>query len=75
MKRKNSQTVTYGVHGLMEWIAVIPVAGRSVQIHFSGGTATGFGIAPATYTTADPVMQRIIESSHLFRSRRIVKIK
>lgn len=74
MKRKNIQT-TYGVHGLMEWIAVIPVAGRSVQIHFSGGTATGFGVAPATYTTADPVMQRIIESSHLYRTGRIVKIR
>ncbi|MDE6010425.1 MAG: hypothetical protein K2F87_03125 [Muribaculaceae bacterium] len=62
---------TYALYGLMEYLAHIPVGGTSVEVHFTGGQLSGFGIRPATYSTDDPVMQRLIERSELYKSKRI----
>lgn len=66
---------TYGVYGLMEWHVLIPAAGSKVRITFGGGQASGFGCAPATYDTADPGMQRLIESTRWFREGVIVTLR
>ena len=62
---------TYAIYGLMEYLARIPVGGTCVEVHFTGGQLSGFGIRPATYSTDDPVLQRLIERSQHFRTRRI----
>lgn len=65
------KTVTYGVDGLMEWRVVLPAGATSVRVAFTGGTVTGYGVAPATFRTSDPILQRIIEQSGYFRRGRI----
>lgn len=65
---------TYGVSGLMEWTVLIPAGSMFLRVCFSGGTLTGYGISPATFTTSDPAVQRIIEGSDLFRSGRIMTL-
>lgn len=66
---------TYGVSGLMEWHAVIPAGKAQVHIHFSGGALTGYGVTPAEYSTANPVIQRVIENSSYFRSGKIAILR
>ncbi len=66
---------TYALYGLMEYMANIPVGGTTVQVHFTGGQLSGFGIRPATYSTDDPVMQRLIERSQLYKTHRIKELK
>lgn len=62
---------TYAVKGLMEFQALIP-AGRSViRVPFTGGSLSGYGVTPATFTTSDPAMQHLIELSADFRRGRI----
>lgn len=62
---------TYGVTGMMEWNALIPAGRSTVRIHFSGGTLTGYGVTPATYTTSNPAVMHLIESSFWFKTGRI----
>lgn len=62
---------TYGVYGMMEWVALIPAGRRVLRVHFTGGSMTGFGVAPATYTTDNAVVQRLIEQSGHYASGRI----
>lgn len=47
---------TYGVNGMMEWNAIIPVGRTSVRVHFTGGTVTGYGVSPATFTDRKSVV-------------------
>lgn len=61
----------YAVYGLMEYLALIPAAGRTIEVHFTGGQLSGYGIRPAIFTTADPVLQHLIEHSHDFLSGKI----
>jgi len=62
---------TYGVNGLMEWSAMIPAGSARMNIHFSGGALTGYGVTPAEYSTDDLLVQRIIESSDYFKTGKI----
>ncbi len=64
----------YGVYGLMEFVLHIKVAGGSLEVHFSGGQLSGYGVVPATYSTTDPVMCRLIESSPEFLKGRIKRL-
>ncbi len=59
----------------MEWNALIPVEKCTVRVHFSGGTITGYGITPATFTTSNPAVCYIIENSRWFREKRIFIIE
>lgn len=59
---------TYGVYGMTEWHIQLPTGlndpGLShFNISFTGGQLTGYGVAPATFTTDDPFVQKVIESS------------
>lgn len=66
---------TYGVSGLMEWDTVIPVGKATMKVHFSGGSLTGYGVTPATFTTEDPMKQMIIEKSDYFKSGKIFVVR
>lgn len=65
---------TYGVKGLMEWRLPLPTgssAKKYIEIVFEGGQITGYGVAPARYSTDDPYIQHLIESSHWYDTGRI----
>ena len=66
---------TYGVNGLMEWDTTIPVGKATMKVHFSGGSLTGYGVTPATFTTEDPMKQMIIEKSDYFKSGKIFVVR
>ena len=58
----------------MEWVAVIP-AGRSlVRVSFTGGSMSGFGQTPATFTTRNRAVAAIIRKSNWFATGRIVAL-
>lgn len=64
----------YGVDGLMSWQIQIPLPYDGyppVTICFEGGRLTGYGVTPARYVTEDPVIQKLIEGSHWFRTGKI----
>ncbi len=67
--------VTYGVYHLVEWIAVLSLGKAKVKVQFTGGATTTQGVTPATYTTADPVVQFAIERSPEFRRGKIKIIR
>lgn len=73
-KEKNVRIKTYGVKGLMEWRVQLST-GYSVKpeitVEFTGGQITGYGVAPARFTTADPFLQRLIEGSIWFKNGKI----
>lgn len=71
MKGRYVNRKSYGVSGLMEWTVLVPAGNSFLRVEFTGGTMNGYGISPATFTTSDPVVQRIIEESVLYRSGRI----
>lgn len=63
----------YAMFGLMEYRMQIPIFGRTIDVDFSGGQISGYGVIPATCETSDPVIQRLIENSSLYIAGRIVK--
>ena len=69
MKKKIRKT--YGVYGMMEWVAMIPAGGSAVKVHFTGGTLTGYGVKPATFSTDSEVMIYLIENSRYYSSGKI----
>lgn len=61
----------YEAPGMMEWHPVI-IAGKSrVRVSFEGGYFSGRGHTPASYETADGVVQAMIENSSQFKTGRI----
>lgn len=64
----------YGVYGLTEWVALIPVGAAKVRIPFTGGSMSSLGVIPATFDTTDHAVGELIERSGYFRSGRIVRI-
>ena len=62
---------TYGVSGMMEWIALIPVGRNIVRVRFSGGSLSGYGVTPATFTTTNAVVMKMIEDSSYYRRGKI----
>ena len=65
-------TKVYGVKGLMEWVATIPVGKATIRVPFSGGSMSAFGVIPET---SDVVMQHIIERSNYFASGKITLLR
>ncbi|MBD5210964.1 MAG: hypothetical protein HDS77_06840 [Bacteroidales bacterium] len=62
---------TYSVEGFIDWQCEIPVGRAKATLHFSGGAMTAYGVTPATYSTGDPVKQKIIENSTFYKNGRI----
>ncbi|MDE6787605.1 MAG: hypothetical protein K2J46_11295 [Muribaculaceae bacterium] len=61
----------YEVRGMMEWHPVFKVGRSHIKVSFTGGHLCSGGCTPASFETADPVVQKVIESSPAFKSRRI----
>ncbi len=74
-KEEVAKKVTYGVSGMMEWNALIPVGRSTLRVHFSGGTLTGYGSTPATFTTDNPAVIRLIEESYWYRINKIRRLQ
>lgn len=72
MKVRSERPKVYGVYGLTEWHALLPLGRRKVRVSFTGGALSGYGVVPATFATAHPVLQHVIEHSEHFRSGKIV---
>lgn len=62
---------TYAARGLLEFLMVVPVAGATLRLRFSGGTMGSNGIVPAKYVTDNEAIQKIIEKSPQFESGRV----
>lgn len=58
----------YGVLNLIDWTVGIKAGKATLRVHFTGGATTARGQVPATYSTADPVKQAIIEKSNYFKT-------
>lgn len=56
---------------MLEWHCVIRAGRSRLRLRFEGGALSGYGVTPATYITANPAVQHIIEHSDYFRSGRI----
>lgn len=63
---------TYAVYGLIEFHCSVNAGVLRIPVEFTGGHVSAYGVTPAEFSTADPVLQRAIESSPHFRSGRIV---
>lgn len=70
---KKGERKTYAIRGYLEYEALIPVGPGKVRVHFDGGSLTGYGSTPATFSTSDPVLQTIIEKSELWKSGKITR--
>lgn len=71
-EKKPLREVTYGVFGLMDWTLHIPTPGFRqpfVVACFEGGQLSGYGTAPARFTTRDPYIQQVIEAHPWFNSQ------
>lgn len=55
----------------MEWQCVILSGGVKFHFAFTDGTMTGYGVTPARYRTANPILQNVIENSNYFKSGKI----
>ena len=67
---------TYAVKGLMEWEINLPTGLKSrpyIRILFEGGQISGYGIAPARFTTADKRIQFLLENSPYYRNGKIFR--
>lgn len=63
--------ITYGVRGMMEYQALIPVGKATLRIMFTDGSMNSLGSHPAKFTTDNFMVQHAIENSSDFRRGRI----
>ena len=72
MKKKR---VTYGITGMMEYQAVIPVGKATVKVTFTDGTMSATGMTPARYMTDNMMIQHVIEHSPQYKKGLIRKLQ
>lgn len=63
--------IRYEVAGMMELHPEFTAGRTRIRIAFRGGHLSNGAITPASFETSDPVLQKVIEASHLYRSGRI----
>ncbi len=63
---------TYITPGLLGFKLVIRIGQAWLEVDFKGGRASGYGDYCATFSTADPSLQLLIESSPEFQNGRIL---
>ncbi len=72
---RGGRSYRYGVYGLSEWSALIPIGNARMRVLFSGGSASGYGQRPATFETDNREIAAAIENSTYFTSGRIKPIR
>lgn len=70
MKKKK---ITYGVYGMMEYLALIKIGKSTLKVLFTDGSMTSMGENPARYTTDNFMFQHAIELSDEFK-RGLIKV-
>lgn len=65
---------TYAAPGLRDLRLRLRGDGCTVAVDFAGGRTDGYTVTAATYTTDDPLVQRLIEESKAFATGKIVAI-
>ena len=65
---------TYISRGLLEWHAKLKVDRAYVIINFTGGSMSSGGLVPGRFSTDNPALQKIIESSVEFKTNKIARI-
>lgn len=63
------------MEGLLEWHGSVNCGGVRMKVAFTNGSATAWGVAPATFTTEDELTQHIMENSDMFKDGRIKVIR
>lgn len=66
---------TYGINGLLEWHGTLHTGNTRMNVSFRGGTVTGYGVAPAMFTTKDEFTQYVIENSEQYKKKRIFLVR
>lgn len=62
---------TYGINGLLEWHGIIESGSIKLKVSFVNGSVTANGVAPASFTTKNELIQAVIENSEMFKTGRI----
>ena len=71
MNSKYMKKKRYAVYGLMEFMLRLPTPTGGVDIHFTGGQMSGYGVIPSHYETSDPILIRMIEATPEFKTGKI----
>ncbi|MBD5308879.1 MAG: hypothetical protein HDS10_00385 [Bacteroides sp.] len=63
---------TYQAPGMLDWKLSVPVGKTFVSFHFHGGYRSAIENKSALFSTSDPALQLILESSPQFKKKQIV---
>lgn len=63
--------VTYEIYGQVERNCFFKMGKAVYRVEFTGGAINSAGVVPAKYTTDNPLLQRSIEASDIFKSGQI----
>lgn len=73
--QKPAAEVVYAIHGMVEYILAVDFGPYHRDIPFTGGSLSGYGVRPATFSTSDEPLQILIERTEPFKSGRIKRLK
>lgn len=68
---QSKATKTYTAPGLLDLQLVLHAGKAWVTVNFTGGRVSGYGEYRASFSTDDPALQHLIESSPEYLSGRI----
>lgn len=71
---KERPRTVFGVYGLTEWETLVPAGRAKLRVRFTGGSLSGYGVVPATFTTYNMHIKLLIENSPQFNSGRIKRL-
>lgn len=76
-KGRKVERKTYEVRDVMDWLFQFRTPYPElpfITVHFTGGQINGYGVAPARFTTDEPLIQRYIENTKWFKNNRITLV-
>lgn len=59
---------TFYAPGYMDLTLILGTACAPVKVEFTGGSSSGYGSAPARFSTEDPILQILIEDSAEYKN-------
>ena len=62
----------YGAPEKLEWVLKLNNGKLCTEVHFEGGSISGYGAQPARYKTEHPLVQQLIEGSPYFKAGEII---
>lgn len=70
-KEYTMSTKKYGMRGVCEYVLRIPCGKATIVCNFTNGNLQSRNPIPASMTTANPIVQRVIEASEKFKNKKI----